>query len=241
MFNFFKRSKYTRFIVLSRQRSGSNLLVNALQSRPEFKVYGELFRGGADESVKAAVLKSASDYLDKNVYKNYPPEIKAVGFKIFYQHPIWDQSGSVWRYLQEMEDLRIIHLRRSNLLKAFVSWKIAQKTDVWKQANDSSIELDKRVEIDPAECVAFFEKTQEQEKIADERFSGKPLLQTTYETLTSQFDEQMGLIQQFLNVDPQPLSMKTVKQNPESLSDLIMNYDELSHAFSGTRWEAYLA
>jgi len=241
MFNFFKRNKYTRFIVVSRQRSGSNLMVNALQSHPQFKVYGELFRGGADESVKTAVRKSASDYLDKNIFNNYPSAIKAVGFKIFYQHPVWDQSGSVWRYLQEVEDIRVIHLRRRNLLKAFVSWKIAQKTDVWKQANDSSVELDKRVVISPEECVAFFEKTLEQEKIADERFSGKPLLQTTYETLTSQFNEQMDLIQKFLNVDSLPLSMKTVKQNPESLSDLILNYDELSHAFSGTRWEAYLA
>jgi len=97
------------------------------------------------------------------------------------------------------------------------------------------------VAISPEECVAFFEKTRAQEKIADERFSGKPLLQTTYETLTSQFNEQMDLIQKFLNVDPLPLSMKTVKQNPESLSDLVLNYDELSHAFSGTRWGAYLA
>ena len=241
MFNFFKRTKYTRFIVLSRQRSGSNLLVNALQSRPEFKVYGEIFRGGVDESVKTAVRKSASDYLDKNIFTDYPSPIKAVGFKIFYQHPVWDPSGNVWQYLREMEDLRVIHLRRHNLLKSFVSWKIAQKTDVWKQANDASLELDKRVEISPEECVAFFEQTLQQEKIADERFSGKPLLQTTYESLTSQFAEQMDLIQEFLNVDPLPIAMKTVKQNPESLSELIINYDELSHAFSGTRWEAYLA
>ena len=241
MFDFFKRSKYTPFIVISRQRSGSNLLVNALQSHPQFKVYGELFRGGADESVKTAVLKSAADYIDQNIFKKYPPEIKAVGFKIFYQHPVWDPSDRVWQHLQGMENLRVIHLRRRNLLKAFVSWKIAQKTDVWKQANDSNLKLDKRVTIDPAECVAFFEKTLEQEKIADARFSGKPLLQTTYELLTSQFTEQMNLIQKFLDVDVLPLSMKTVKQNPESLSELIMNYDDLSQAFSGTPWEAYLA
>jgi LPS sulfotransferase NodH len=204
-------------------------------------VYGEIFRGGVDESVKTAVRKSASDYLDKNIFTNYPSPIKAVGFKIFYQHPVWDPSGNVWQYLREMEDLRVIHLRRRNLLKSFVSWKIAQKTDVWKQANNASLELDKRVAISPQECVAFFEQTLQQEKIADERFSGKPLLQTTYESLTSQFSEQMELIQEFLDIDPRPIAMKTAKQNPESLSELIINYDELSHAFSGTRWEAYLA
>jgi LPS sulfotransferase NodH len=164
-----------------------------------------------------------------------------VGFKIFYQHPVWDPSGKVWQHLSEMEDLRVVHLRRRNLLKAYVSWKIAQKTDVWKQANDSSVELDKRVTISPEECVTFFEQTLQQEKIADERFSGKPVLQTTYESLTDQFGEQMDLIQKFLNVDPLPISMKTAKQNPESLSELVVNYDELSHAFSGTRWGEYLA
>lgn len=241
MFNFFKRPKYTRFIVLSRQRSGSNLLVNALQSRPDFRVYGEIFRGGVDESVKAAVKASPADYLDANIFKSYPSSIKAVGFKIFYQHPVWDPSDRVWQHLAGMEDLCVIHLRRHNLLKAYVSWKIAQKTDVWKQANDTSVELDKRVTISPEECVAFFEQTLQQEQDADRRFAGKPVLQTTYESLTARFDEQMDLIQEFLNVDPQRIAMKTAKQNPESLSELVVNYDELSRAFAGTRWSEYLA
>lgn len=241
MFNFFKRNNCTRFIVLTKQRTGSNLLINSLQSHPQMKVYGELFRGGVDESVKAAVRKSAADYLDTKIFNQRPAEIRAVGFKIFYHHPAWDQSGSVWRYLQGLENLHVIHLKRENLLRSLVSKKIAQKTDVWKLSGEPGEEPDKRVSISPEECLEFFEKTSQYERDADEKFSGKPLLQMTYELLTSQFDEQMNRIQEFLHVDPMQLPIKTAKQNPESLTELIVNYDEVRHALSSTRWGTYLA
>jgi LPS sulfotransferase NodH len=194
-----------------------------------------------DDSVKAAVRASAADYFESNIFSRRPASIRAVGFKIFYHHPAWDPSGNVWRYLQGIENLHVIHLKRENLLRSLVSKKIAQKTDVWKQSGQQGEAPDKRISLSPEECREYFETTAQHEREGDEKFSGKPVLQMTYELLTSQFDAQMNRIQAFLHVEPMQLPIKTTKQNPESLAELIVNYDEVRQALSGTRWEFYLA
>lgn len=241
MFSFFKRRRYTRFIVLTKQRTGSNLLINSLQAHPQMRVYGELLRGGIDEAVKDAVRASAADYFDTQVFNTRPSSIRAVGFKIFYHHPAWDASGAVWRYLEGLDDLHVIHLRRENLLRSLVSKKIAQKTDVWKQSGQTGEAPDKRVAIPPAECLEYFETTQRHEAEGDARFAGKPLLPMSYESLTGRFDDEMRRIQEFLHVDPMALPVKTARQNPEALDELLLNYDEIRQALAGTRWESYLA
>lgn len=240
MLNFFRRKDYTRFIVLTKQRTGSNLLINSLRSHPRMTVFGELFRGGIDESIKTLVRQSAADYLDDRVFNKQPPDIQAVGFKIFYHHPAWDTSGAVWDYLQGQEGLRVIHLKRENALRSLVSKRIAQKTDVWKQSGQEGEPTDKTITLTPEECFEYFETTIRHEQEGDARFAGKPVMQMTYERLTSNYDEEIVRIQEFLQVDPMPLPIKTSKQNPETLQDLIANYGEVEAALRGTAWERYL-
>lgn len=235
----FRRNKYTRFIVLTKSRTGSNLLVNSMQMHPEMKVFGEIFRGGADAAVKAAILNSVEDYLQGQIFKHYGREIKAVGFKIFYKHPVYDHTGKVWQYLQSMDDLKVIHLRRENILKALVSMKIAKKTDIWKESNDSKDMVDKQVTLTVDECREYFDQTRKWEEGAIDRFADNHLLELTYEELTSDYPEQMRIVQKFLNVEPIELQPKTAKQNPEALSKLIVNYHELKMHFSGTEWEVF--
>lgn len=241
MFKLFSHNDYTRFIVLTKQRTGSNLLINSLQAHPQMKVFGEVFRGGIDESIKTMVRASAADYLNTRIFNKQPGAIRAVGFKIFYHHPAWDPSGAVWRYLLDQENLRVIHLKRENALRSLVSKKIAQKTDVWKESGQAGETPDKRVVLSLEECLEYFETTARHEKEGDERFADKPLLQMTYERLTGDFDQQIARIQEFLGVDPMPLPIKTSKQNPETLAELIENFDQVREALTGTPWERYLA
>ena len=234
-----RKNKYTRFIVLTKARTGSNLLVNSLQSHPDMKVFGELFRGGVDDAVKALILNSAEDYFQNHVFKQYGRGIKAVGFKMFYKHPVYDRAGKVWRYLLNMDDLKVIHLRRKNILRALVSMKIAKKTDIWKESNESRDMLSKRVELTVDECRDYFEQTRKWEDDANEKFADNPRMELTYEELTSDYQIQMRSIQEFLDVDPIKLQPMTAKQNPEALSELIVNYEELKKHFSGTEWGVF--
>ena len=78
---------FKRFIVLSRSRTGSNMLISYLNSHPNIVAKGE--------ALKRMNRKSASDIL-KEIYSNQPFWKKAVGFKIFYYHPLRDISNNIW-------------------------------------------------------------------------------------------------------------------------------------------------
>jgi LPS sulfotransferase NodH len=235
----FKQKKYTKFIVLTKPRTGSNLLVNSLQTHPEMKVFGELFRGGADEATKKAILASVDGYFSERVFRRYDKSIKAVGFKIFYHHPVYDHSGKVWDYLLNCKDLRVIHLRRENLLRALVSMKIAEKTDVWKVSQEQSESVDKRIQLSVQECLDVFCKTRQWENEANEKFANNPVMELTYEQLTSDYQRKMRDVQKFLGVKPADLHPLSSKQNPEALADLIVNYSDLEDHFAGTDWEIF--
>lgn len=236
-----KQKNYTRFIVLSRSRTGSNLLLNSLNMHPHIHAFGEVFRGGVNDGIKAEVLKSAENYLDKNIFKYYDKSIHAVGFKIFYQHPVWDQSGNVWNCLQGMDNLKVIHLKRNNILRSLVSQKIAFKTDVWKEtdAKDGSSPLDRKVRLSKEECEENFKKTRAQEAAGDKMFCNHEVLQISYEDLTNDYQDQMQRALAFLNVSTFELQPQTLRQNPEPLRDLLINYDQLREEFVGSPWQEF--
>ena len=179
--------------------------------------------------------------LNSNIFKHYDKSIRAVGFKIFYQHPVWDQSGNVWTCLQNMDDLKVIHLKRTNILRTLVSRKIASKTDVWKEANASgrSDTFDRKVSLSKEECEESFDKTRSWETEGDTRFSNNALLQISYEDLSNDYQNQMQRVQIFLDVTPIELQPQTQRQNPESLRELIINYDELKKTFAGSPWQDF--
>src|SRR5262245_35796159 len=94
-------SDYSRFIILSRGRSGSNLLRGLLNSHSQIITFGELFRSydsigwefpNYDHYLQYRRLISLfqndpANFLEKKVFRKFPKHIAAVGFKIFYYHP----------------------------------------------------------------------------------------------------------------------------------------------------------
>ena len=117
--------------------------------------------------------------------------------------------------------------------------KIAKKTDIWKESNGSRDRHDKQVELTVDECTNYFDQTRKWEEEANDRFADHPLLELTYEELTSNYQMQMRTIQELLGVEPVELQPLTAKQNPEALSELIFNYEELKTHFSGTEWGVF--
>jgi LPS sulfotransferase NodH len=232
---------YLKFAVITRSRTGSNLLVNALRTHPNLKVFGELFRGGAPAATKEAVLRSAAGYFDEHVFTSQPRSVRAVGFKIFYQHPVWDPSGAVWKCMRDTPDLHVIHLRRHNLLRVLVSRQIAKRSDVWKETGTTPAPGDKRVTLTPEQCTAFFEESEAAAERTDSGFSAHPLLQLSYEEMISDWSGQMTRVQEFLGVPPLDLAQTTTRQNPEPLSALITDFDALRTALADTRYAAFFA
>lgn len=230
----FGHKEYEKFIIITRSRTGSNLLISLLDSHPNIEAYGEMFNrlhGRSSQSVWNGVF----GYKSKDVH--------LVGFKIFYYHPLDSEDRWVWDTIYGDTSIPIVHLTRDNTLQTFLSRQIAAKTKVWhdKSGGKAMDAADKRVVLNPAECIEEFERTERWENEADHRTQNHRKLTVSYEELTGENQsETLNSIQEFLGVKPIRLASEMRKQNTESLQDLIENFEELESALKGTKWERFL-
>ncbi len=139
-----KPTDYVRFIVLAGARTGSTMLVRALNSSPHIRCFGEVFNGSVDFvpfDVEGYDNFSAGDralrdrdleaFLRERIFSPVPPGIGAVGFKLLFgQHLKF--PGLIENVILDRE-IRVLRLARRNLLRALVSLKIAESTSVWAE------------------------------------------------------------------------------------------------------------
>ena len=228
----FRHSDFRRFIVLTRSRTGSNLLISYLNSHPQIYAESEIFSWLHGREHRQVLAK---------VFTKQPFFIKAKGFKIFYYHPQDDDSGLVWRYLMAMPDLHVIHLKRTNILRTLVSRKIAAMADIWTARSSSEVRAQKKkpVRFSVEELREGFEQTRAWEAQGDAMFRDHPLLQVTYEELTTEPESMFNRVTTFLGVPYKSPRTALRKQNPESLRELIANYDSLKAEFQNTEWASF--
>jgi LPS sulfotransferase NodH len=223
---------YKKFILLGRIRTGSNMLRSFLNSHPNIFVRPEIFKtlGGRDYR-----------QILNGTFCRQPGRIKAVGFKLFYGHPYDDKSGRLWNELISKQELYIVHLKRRNILRAFLSQKIALKTNVWENTGTKRLQnIDSRmVKFTVAELREEFETIKRLEQKFDQRFGQHPILVVYYEDLVSNPQEEFHRITDFLNLPFYPPKTWHTRQNPETLPQLISNYEQLKKEFSGTEWEDF--
>jgi LPS sulfotransferase NodH len=242
-------TKYTRFIILGRSRTGSNLLRHLLNEHSQVKVYSELFRNeneidwgfpeisGWNGSL-SLYQKDPVKFLEKKVFGKYPRSISAVGFKLFYYHAQTGQLKTLWDYFKDRTEIRIVHLKRKNILRTHLSRKKADITGAW--ANISG-QPDEQVQftIDYEECRLDFERTRAWEQDYDSFFQNHPKIEVIYEQLAQDYQSEIGRVQEFLGLPLEPLAPKTYKQAQLPLSESIYNFLELKGKFVGTPWEDF--
>jgi len=225
---------YSKFIIVSHARSGSNLLLNSLNSHPNLTAEHEIFAAH-----NRNIGENFQPTLD-NLYKERSTNIYAVGCKIFYYHLNDDE----WQQMSEIPNLKVIHLKRKNRLSMIVSMKVAFKTSQWGITKESErIDADKKqVYLDYDFLNNSFENIKAWEENTEELFQQSQITNIFYEDLTSQYGETMNGLFDFLEVDRIPaeeITSKHKKQNPEPLSQLIQNFNELKIKFTNTPWEHY--
>lgn len=224
-------SSFNHFIVLSRSRTGSNMLISFLNSHPNIRAGGEVYK---------RLKRQSYDEIFAKAFAKPPPHIQAKGFKIFYYHPLDDDSGNIWKHLIEMDNLRVIHLKRQNILRTLISRKIAGYRDLWyDKVEQQNMADDKAVAFTPEELRCGFEQTRQWEAWGDKKFANHPLISVYYEELANAPEAAFREVTNFLGVGNASPKTTLKKQNPESLRDLLSNYDELKSAFSGTQWQEF--
>lgn len=274
---------HVRFIILSGARTGSNMLASALNSSSRITCFREIFNITADfidfhvdgydrNSVTDRDLRDSdfAAFLEQRIFVDRDG-VRATGFKMPYTHFLGFPGLIEW--LAQRTDIRVLHLRRRNLLRMFVSTRIARATGGWVDDNRGRRRLSpallfraarhplryaKRVpallrpddeppwkaereslSLTSDECIEFFQKTALHSKYYDGIFSDHPLLTLHYEDITADQRTTFDRVQTFLDVEPERLDVTTGQQNPESLPQLIANYDELRAEFRGTPYGAF--
>lgn len=225
---------YRHFIVLTRSRTGSNMLLSLLNNHPNINVQGEIFSKLNGKDYKT-VLNSG--------FPKQPFYIKASGFKIFYYHPLDNPASDVWNDLVKMKDLHVIQLKRRNVLRSLISSKIAANRNVWRSVEskgEAAETLSERaVELTEEDLKNGFEYTKHWIGEAEQRFSDHPFLTLSYEDLVNDSEASLRETCRFLGVQYRPLETPLKRQNPESMKALVRNYEELKGAFQGTEWQSY--
>src|SRR6516225_7567922 len=137
-------TSYTKFVIVGIARTGSTMLISQLNNHSQALAFGEIFRSqdsiGWDvapfrsyQSRKLLALYSSDPigFLEKHVFRNWPRNHKAVGFKLFYYHARTSSQRSVWDYLVNRPEIHILHIKRRIVLGQYVSLQLAHMTNIW--------------------------------------------------------------------------------------------------------------
>jgi LPS sulfotransferase NodH len=240
---------YTRFLILGRSRTGSTLLLRSLRGHKQTAIFGEIFRnntinwqpqfGWVTANRHRNYVGNPTAFLEQCIFRRQPAKIKAVGFKLFYYHAHDGAFENVWDYVKQDKQLRIIHIKRQNILEAHLSRVVAGYTDTWRLNGKQKSEEAMVITIPFDECLKIFQETRQQEIEYDAIFSDHPKLEMTYETLSQDFGREMERVQKFLKIDPEPLAPATKKQAKRPLSSRIANFNELKDRFAETCWSSF--
>lgn len=221
------------FVILCLGRTGSTHLGSLLGSHPDVHCFGELFtdrKGTLDEAFIKSPIEDPVEYVAQ---LTEPLTESAIGFKLplnsIRKHP------EAVRLLED-DELRVIRLRRLNLLALFASRRLLATTRVSRSTRGDY--GDTTVTLDPKQCLAVFRRTEEHDRYLDELAAGKPVFDITYEDLA--VGRGLDELQRFLGVEPVMLESRFKRLRSRPLSETIENWPEVESALRGSPYERFL-
>ncbi len=234
-------------ILLSWPRSGTNYFL-AVYSKifPNDMVFDEIFRKGGDNLAKLSCTFKIDkpdilELLEKNpnkLWKMIRQKASQKGtraiVKVFYYH---SQSASeLWNNFRDKN--KIIHLVRRNPFDAFLSYKIARQTGVWKIV--SSPKINGITEKKDPEIVPFQVSIAEVEEFLVRRrrhmarcrsfFSAFDFNEIFYEDISGSVGACAGAIGNLFGVSipDQPMEIEIRKQRDRDPRELLLNYEDVA-------------
>lgn len=245
-----KQPNYKKFIILSHPRTGSNYLSLLLHQNPHIKSFGEIFEQKriytkpvnssfeANRIILAFRNRFPILFLKTLIFKHYPPEIKAVGFRFFYEQVLSEKFEQVIEFLKN-ENVKIIHLTRKNLLRNYISYIVAQKTNLWSPDLYLKRPLT-RLAINPEESINYFKRIENQKNILLQKLKGNNIHHIEYETLIHSPINSVRGIFSFLHIRYDGPIKPGALPNAYPLKKIITNYAELKEKLSNTAWKSFI-
>jgi hypothetical protein len=237
----------------------SELFRSDISDRVPFGIDGFRKRGRDSELVQLR-KNDPVEFLEREVFCAWPDSINAVGFKLMYTHGrgqpmwwddpddeerwnpgrkvFWNAESDLWGHLYENEEVKVVHLTRRNYLERVLSVVRAKETGKWEAKKGSEAD-GHSVYVDPKFCEKEFRMYDKKTKMERKKISKKRRMEIEYENLKTEKEKEVMKIQNFLNVCNKKLTESTEKQIKKDASRVILNYDELSRYFVGTKWESF--
>lgn len=236
-----------RAVILTTQRTGSTFLVECLGSHPDIESAGEILIGAPDSYREPRYRGHLKKFYKLwNIARNgaWHPARRMERFyssgraRVRVFKAMYNQLSYPFalRYLREHEEIHVIHLRRENLLKVHVSRLLMPK----RQRLQAFAPVEPIwVRVDPALAVAEIRNAHARYEHFVKLFERHPRIAISYEQL---FDgaflqgETSKRICEFLEIPQHPMKSQLVKLNPETLREMVTNYDELADVISRTEF-----
>lgn len=192
------------------------------------------------------LIKKFSEYIEKNPDSKTAKRLReawliSAELRKFFDKRIRKLNG-VWKYLHKNKDIKVIHVKRKNLLRCYLSRQMAFLTGEWLKFNEkrSNKEIPK-IRINPGELENYFKKIEKQRRKTDLLFNRHEKIDVFYENLVKNKKESIKKVLEFLGVEDKKIKVETPlkKQNTKNLRESISNYDELKEYFRKTKWMCF--
>jgi LPS sulfotransferase NodH len=247
------------FIVLTTPRSGATFFIKCLSNHPQIACRHQTvftqdnrFKFFSFDRPSSFYYKYRSSSLGRQLahwlrreqliydciddyLRALPDDARAIGFKLSYNHV--EKYPEIAAWVKE-RDVRIIHLIRSNVLKTALSLETAKKRKLHHATQKVPLV---KVHLNPRKLVRNLRRRTRLIEKYRSLFADKPYLEVSYESFVASQDAETRRILQFLDVDGS-MSLETdlVKLNPDSVRDIIENYEQVARALRGAALERYL-
>lgn len=252
-----QNGKLQKFLVLSTSRTGSNWLIDLLNSHPEIRAFEEVFIfQNTNNQIKVAVPDllptrrfyefqhstslsrpwATFKYIDE-LYEEGKSS-QAVGYKLMYGQ-LKRLPEILWKLLSDR--YRIIHLMRQNLLDSILSRELAKQRKLWHSTKNVEV---KKVRLDPQQLLSSLQRDERQVQRIRQifRWLPVPILEVFYEQLRENTETTLESIAQFLNVSHTDIQYNShfTKINSAKHWESIENYDEVMSTLENTRYLIHL-
>ncbi len=242
----------TRFIIICAPRTGSTMLRMMLNSHPKIVCYGEVitlgepnlgkkyqkFIGQTSQELAQIRAENPVNFLYNYIWNR--EDCQSIGLKLKYRQ-LKEEFQDVFQAILDDQEIKIIHLSRQNLLKRYVSNRLASSgrtSTVVFDSQDSKPQP--KVTVDVEKLMQDIVSVEETEAKFREDFKQHQVFEVTYEDLVVSNHEIMTKLLNFLDVELMDLQPVTKKVNSDRLEDVIENYDLVKNQLSQTKYATFL-
>lgn len=240
-------STTSKYVVLCEGRTGSNYLKSRLNLHEEITDYGEVFNPNKN-------MIKHKDYINRFGWENYffqhfllKGNTLSTGVKLKYDQLFLMRDSNhknincLHDLLVERKDIKIIHLKRRNLLELVASREVAKKTGQWVLTKKSERKELVTVELSPEKCEVLFNQIEEKQNRIEQLYKQHDAIEVFYEDLIDPSKKTMKEIVHFINpnISYCDETSNMLKQNQYTMQQVLSTYDELKHHFVESKWSVF--